>query len=82
MAARLGTKIVPFGSVGKEDSSEVSFGLFCTKSFPLQIYYGLKMLVSGKEWPIVFMKSTIQVNYPYLKTFLYELWDLILLHCE
>ena len=49
MAARFGAKIVPFGAVGEDDLGEVSFGLFCTNPFPLQIYYGMKMLVSGKE---------------------------------
>ena len=73
MAARFGAKIVPFGAVGEDDLGEVSFGLFWTNHFLLQIYYGLKMIVSGKEWPIVFMESIIQVNYPYLQTFLYEL---------
>ena len=73
MAARFGAKIVPFGAVGEDDLGEVSFGLFWTNPFLLQIYYGLKMIVSGKEWPIVFMESIIQVNYPYLQTFLYEL---------
>ena len=35
--------------VGEDDLGEVSFGHFCTNPFPLQIYYGMKMLVSGKE---------------------------------
>ena len=73
MVARFGAKIIPFGVVGEDDLGEVSFGPFWTNPFASQIYYGLKILVSGKEWPIVFMESIIHVNYLYLQTSLYEL---------